>query len=188
VRPKKEVAAPAATVVGVVVAEAGDAEANGGSEAADFTGVEEAEQPPQELEDGYDESVEHDGQVYEEHDRQDTPPEASTTESDADPVQSQSLTEDHPDTGEVVPSGQLAPPGEGDADHTVSEPEAEAALEHEPDSASSGMEPEARLDEVKPPHPTIGNDLEDMVSMLQGASSFPPSTHLEVAGEIPDED
>lgn len=174
------------------MAEAGDAEANGGIEAADFTGVVETEQPPQDLEDSHDESAEHVGhvgQAYDEHDTQDAPLEAPTAESDADPVQSQNLTEeDHRDTGEAGLSGQLAPPGEEEVDHTVSEPEAEAALEHEPDSASSGMEPEARLDEVKSRHLAVGNELEDIVNILQGDSSFPPSTHLEVAGEIPDED
>jgi len=50
------------------------------------------------------------------------------------------------------------------------------------------MEPETRSDEVKSRHPAEGHELEDMVNMLQGDSSFPPSTHLEVAGEIPDED
>jgi hypothetical protein len=171
--------------------EAGDAEANGGIEAADFTGVLEIEQPPQDLEDSHDESagdVGHVGQPFDEDDTRDVPLEAPTAESDADPVQSQNLTEeDHSDTGEAVPSGQLAPPGEEEADHTVSEPEAEVALEHEPDSASSGMEPEARLDEVKMRHPAVGNELEDILNLLQGNSSFPSSTHLEVAGEIPDE-
>jgi len=177
------VAAPAAPAA--VEVEAGDAEANGGVEAADFTGDVEEEQPRLELEDSYDESVGHGQQVSEEHDHQGTPPEAPTKESDAGLVQSQSLTEDHP-----VPSGQVTPPGEEDADQAVSEPEDEASLEHEPapDSASSGMEPEARLDEVKPRHPANGNDLEDVVNTLQGDLSFPSSTHLEVAGEIPDED
>jgi hypothetical protein len=155
--------------------------------------VVEIEQPPQDLEDSHDESAEHVGhvgQAYDELDTQDAPLEAPTSESDdADPVQSQNLTEeDHRDTGEAVLSGELAPPGEEEADHTVSEPEAEAALEHEPDSASSGMEPKARLDEVKSRHPAVGNELEDMVNILEGGSSFQSSTHLEVAGEIPDED
>jgi hypothetical protein len=177
----------------VAAAEAGDAETNGGIEAADFTGAVEIEQPPQDLEDSHDESAEHVGQAYDEHDAQDEPLEAPTaeSESDADPVLSQNLTEeDHRDTGEAVSSGQLAP-GEEEADHTVSsEPEAEAALEHEPepDSASCGMEPQARLDEVKSRHSAAGNELEDMVNLLQGDSSFPSSTHLEVAGEIPDEE
>jgi hypothetical protein len=186
VRPKQAVVAPADD--GVAAADAGDTEANGGFEAPDFTGVVEAEEPLQELEDSHEESAGHDGQIYEEHDSEDAPPEASTAESDADPKLA--LTEeDHPDAGEAALSEQLAPLGEEDADHSVSEPEAEAALEHEPDSASSGMEPEARLDEVKPRHPADGGELEDVVSMLQGeGSSFPSSTHLEVAGEIPDED
>ena len=152
------------------------------------------EQPPQDLEDNHDESA---GQVtedYDEHDNdiQDAPPEAFSAESESDPVQLQNVAEeDHSATGEAVLSGQLAPPGEEDVDHTVSEPEAEAALEHEPgSSASSGMEaePEARLDEIKSRHPVVGDELEDMVNILQGDSSFPSSTHLEVAGEIPDED
>jgi hypothetical protein len=194
VRPKATAApAPAPADAGVAAAEAGDAETNGGIEAADFTGVVEIEHPPQDLEDSHDESaghVGHVGQAYDEHDAQDAPLEAPTAGSDADPVQSQNRTEEevNRDTGEAVLSGQLAPPGEEEADHTVYEPEAEAALEHEPDSASSGMEPEARLDEVKSRLPAVGNELEDMVSLLQGDSSFPSSTHLEVAGEIPDED
>jgi hypothetical protein len=144
------------------------------------------------LEDSHDESagrVGHVGQAYDEHDTRGTSLEAPTAELEADPVQSQNLIEgDDRDTGEAVLSGQLAPPGEEDADHTVSEPEAEVELEHEPDSASSGMEPEARLDEVKSRHLAVGNELEDIVNVLQGDSSFPSSTHLEVAGEIPDED
>ena len=173
--------------------EEGDAEANGSIEAADVTGVAGIEQPPQDLEDNHDESAGHVGHVGqacdEEHDAQDAPSEAPTAESDTDPAQSQNPTEeDHPDAGEAVLSGQIAPPGEEDAGHTVSEPEAEAALEHEPDSVSGGMEPEARLDEVKSRHPIVGNELEGMVNMLQGESSFRSSTHLEVAGEIPDED
>jgi hypothetical protein len=176
----------------VGAAEAGDADTNGGIEAADFTGAVEIEQTPQELEDSHDEiavHVGHVGQACDEYDTQDAPLEAPIAESDGDPVQSQNLTEkDHSDTGEAVRSGQLSPPGEEEGDHTVSEPEAEAALEHEPDSAPSGMEPEARLDEVKSRHPAVGNELEDIVNILQGGSSFPSSTHLEVAGEIPDED
>jgi hypothetical protein len=172
--------------------EVGDAKANGGVEAADFAGVVETEQPPQDLEGSQDENaahVGHVGQACDEHDTQNAPLEAPTSESDADPVQSQNLTEeDHRDTGEADLSGQLAPPGEEDADHTVSEPEAEAALDHESESVLSGVEPETRPDEVKSRHPAVGNELEDMVDMLQGESSFPSSTHLEVAGEIPDED
>lgn len=192
VRPKAAPAPAAAAADAVVAAvETGDGEVNGGIEAADFTGILEIEQPPQHLEDSHDDAgdVEHVGQPYDEHDSRDVPLEASTAESDgADPVLSQNLTEeDHSDTGEAVPSGQLAPPGEEEVDHTVSEPEAEVALEHEPDSASSGIEPEARLDEVKMRHPAAGNELEDIVNLLQGESSFPASTHLEVAGEIPDE-
>jgi hypothetical protein len=185
VRPKKAVTASAA--------DAGVAEANGSIQAADFTGAVEPEQPPPELEDSHDERAGHVGQACEEHEHEDVPREASTAESDPDPdpVQPESLIEeDHPDAdaGEAVLPEQLAPLGEGDVDHTVSESEAEAALEHEPDAASSGTEPEARLDEVKLRHPAFGNELEDVVSMLQGGSSFPSSTHLEVAGEIPDED
>lgn len=175
VRPKKAVA--------TATADPEVAGTNGGIEAADYTEVVEAEQPGQESEDSHDESAGHVGQAYEGHDHEDAPREASTVEPDADPVQPQNPTEEeHQDVGEAVPSG------EGDADHTVSEPEAEAELEHEPDAASSGSEPEARLDEVKPRHPVIGTELEDVVSMLQGSLSFPSSTHIEVAGEIPDED
>lgn len=192
IRPKAPAPAPADADAGAVGAEAGDTGANGGIEAADITGAVETEQLPQDLEDCHDESAEHVGhvgQAYEERDTQDSPPEVPTADSDADPVQSRNLTgEEHQDTGEAVPSEQLAPPGEEDVDHTFSEPEPEPALEHEPNSASSGMEPEARLDEVKLRHPTVGNELEDMVNMLQGDSYFPSSTHLEVAGEIPDED
>ena len=109
-------------------------------------------------------------------------------ESDADLTRSQDLTaEDHPDAGEDILSEQHAPPGEGDAEHSVSETEAEVVSEHEPEVASSPAEPEARLDEVKPRH-AVGDDLEDVVTMLQGGQSFPSSTHMDVAGEIPDED
>lgn len=203
VRPKAT-AAPAPVPIPIPAPTAADAEVaetNGGIEAADFTGAVEIEQLSQDLEGSHDESAElvgHVGQAYDEHDAQDEPLEAPTavseseSDADADPVLSQNLTEDdHRDTGEAVSSGQLAPAGEEEADHTVSsEPEAEAALEHEPepDSASFGNEPEARVDEVKSRHPAVGNELEDMVNLLQGDSSFPSSTHLEVAGEIPDED
>ena len=180
-RPKKAVA--------TATADAEVAGANGGIEAADYTEVVEAEQPGQESEDSHDESAGYVGQAYEEHDHEDASREASTVESDADPVEPQNPTEEEDlDAGEAVPSEQLVPLGEGDGDHTVSEPEAEAVLEHEPDAASSGTEPEARLDEVKPRHPVIGTELEDVVSTLQGGLSFPSSTHIEVAGEIPDED
>jgi hypothetical protein len=180
---------------------AGDAEANGGVETVDSTGfphpggVDEVQpsQEAQEAEDDHDESATHEEQAYEDQDHGDTPPEGddATAESDADPTRSQDLAaEDHPDTGEDVLSEQDATPGEGDAEPSVSETEAEAASEHEPEAASGATtEPEARLDEVKLRHPPVGDELEDVVKMLQGGPSFPSSsTHVVVAGEIPDED
>jgi len=56
-------------------------------------------------------------------------------------------------------------------------------LQHKPEA-----ELEARLDEVKPRHSVVPDELEGVVQMLQGGPSFPPSAHLVVAGEIPDED
>lgn len=174
----------------------GDAEASEGIEGDDATGLPhpggiEEKEPSQEADDNRDESAAHEEQTYEEREHG-VPPEGddATAESDADPTRSQDLTaEDHPDTGEDVLSEQQATPGEGDAEHSVSETEAEAAPEHEPDSASSATtEPEAGLDEVKLRHPPIGDDLEDMVKILQGGPTFSSSTHLVVAGEIPDED
>ena len=175
----------------------GDIEANGPIEAPDSTGLPhpggvDEEQPSQGLGDDRDESAEHEEQACEERDHEDTPAEGDdpTAESDADAdlTRSQDLTaEDDPDAGEDVLSEQHAPPGEEDAEHSVSETEAEAVSEHEPEAASSATEPEARLDEVKLRHP-VGDDLEDVVKMLQGGLSVPSSTHLDVAGEIPDED
>jgi hypothetical protein len=173
----------------------GDAEDNEGIE-GDATGLPhpggiEGEQPSQDAEDDRDESVAHEEHTYEERDHG-VPPEGddATAESDADPTRSQDLTAgDH--VGEDVLSEQQATLGEGDAEHSVSETEAEAASEHKPDSASGATtEPEAGLDEVKSRHPpiAIGDDLADMVKILQGGPIFSSSTHLVVAGEIPDED
>jgi len=198
---QKKAAAPAAATPDAAVAAAeadtvGGAEANEGIEGDDATGIPhpggiEEEQPSQEAEDDRDESAAHEEQTYEERDHG-VPPEGddATAESDADPTRSQDLAaEDHPDTGEDVLSEQQATPGEGDAEPSVSETEAEAASEHEPDSASGATtEPEAGLDEVKSRHPPIGDDLEDVVKILQGGPTFSSSTHLVVAGEIPDED
>lgn len=190
-------ATPDATVAATEADTVGDTEANGGVEAPDSTGFShpggvDEEQPSQEAEgDHHDESAEYEEQTYEEHDHEDTPPggDDATAESDADLTRSQDLTaEDDPDAGEDVLSEEHAVPGEGDAEHSVSETEAEAVSEHEPEAASSATEPGSRLDEVKPRHP-VGDDLEDVVKMLQGGPSFPSlSTHLDVAGEIPDED
>jgi len=194
--PKKAVvtatATPGATAAATEADTAGDTAANGGIEAPDSTGLPhpggvDEEQPSREVEDDRDESAEHEEQAYEERDHEDTPPEGddATAELDADLTRSQDLTaEDDPDAGEDVLSEQHAPPGEEDAEHSVSETEAEGVSEHEPEAASSATEPEARLDEVKPRH----DDLEDVVKMLQGGLSVPSSTHLDVAGEIPDED
>jgi len=199
------IAAPdaAAAVAEAEVDTAGDdAEADGATEGADSTGLphpggvdEEQpsqEVPSQEVEDEREESAEHEEETYEERDHGDAPPEGddAVAETDADSTQSQNLTaEDHLDAGEGVISEQCAPPGEGDAEHSVSETEAEAAPEHEPDEAASrATEPEARLDEVKPRQPAVDDELEDMVNMLQGGASFPSSTNLVLAGEIPDED
>ena len=186
---KKAVVAPAAiTAEGAAGAEidiAGSVEPN--AEAADSTGQEhseavEEEQSPQEV----DESVGHEGQTYDEVDHEDAPPpeaDDTTAKSDADPAQSQNITaEDHSDTGDDIVSEPPAPPGEGDAEHSVSETEAEAVSEHKPDAASRATELEARLDEVKPRHAVVGDELEGVVK------SFPSSVHLDVAGEIPDED
>jgi hypothetical protein len=194
-------AAVTTTDVAVAGAEADtaaeDAEVNGSIQVSDPVGQEhpgsvEEEQPSQEqeqeVEDDHDGNAGHEEQAYEEErGHEDSPPEADAmAEADADPTPSQSLTaEDKPDVGEDVLSEQPAPPGEGDAEHSVSETEAKAASDHQPEAKSM---PEGRLDEVKSRHAAVGDGLEDVVNMLQGGHSFPPSTYLVVAGEIPDED
>ena len=91
---------------------------------------------------------------------------------------------------DVLPEQQqsVLAAGEKEAENSVSETEAEAASEHSSEvGPNAAAEPEAGLDEVKPRHATVGGDLEAMVTMLQGPS-FPSATHLDVAGEIPDEE
>jgi hypothetical protein len=187
--PKKAgVAAAAATPDAVVdVVEEYPAEANGGTEGADATGLPHPggvdEELSQEVEDDHEESARHEGRGH-----GDAPPEGGDAAADPTGSQSQAAEEDL-DAGEDVLSGQHAPPGEGDAENSISETDAEAASEHAPEASSRATEPEARLDEVKLRHPAVvGNDLEDVVKMLQGGPPFPASTHLVVAGEIPDED
>jgi hypothetical protein len=178
----------------------GDVEANDGIEGGDATGLPHPggidEEPSQGAEDDHGESAEHEEQTYEDQDHDDAPPAEGddvTEEWDADQMPSQDLTaEEHLDEGDDVLSEQHATPGEGDADPPVSETEAEAVSEHEPEAASGATtEPEARLDEVKSRHPPVRDKLDelvDVVNMLQGGPSFRSSTHLVVAGEIPDED
>jgi hypothetical protein len=109
-------------------------------------------------------------------------------ETEMESAQLQNLTaEEHPGAGNDILPEQSALPGEKEAENSVSETEAEAASEREPEAVPNTAEPEARLDEVKPRHATVGSELEAMVTMLQGPS-FPVSTHLDVAGEIPDEE
>ena len=189
-----------ATVVGPEAEAVEDAEANGGGDkTADSTGQEHTGAVEDEVEGHQDGSAGHEEQpTCEERDHEDTLPLEgdATSEPDADPMwQSQSQTaeaaEDHPDAGEDVSlDHHPAPPGEVDAEHSIFETEAEAVSEPEPEAASGATEPgAARLDDVKARyHATVGNGLEDMVNMLQGGPTFPPSTHLVVAGEIPDED
>jgi hypothetical protein len=198
IRPKKAAAPAAAPPDAAVAAAEADyaADANGGIEGGDATGLPhpggiDEEQPSQEAEDDHNESAAHEEQTYEERDHGVlSEGDDATAESDVDPTRSQDLTaEDHPDAGDDVLSEQQATLGEGDAGPSVSDTEAEAASEHEPDSASGvTTEPEARSDEIKSRHPPIGDDLEDVAKILQGGPSFPSSTHLAVAGEIPDED
>ena len=109
-------------------------------------------------------------------------------ESEMESGQSQNLTaEEYPGAGNGVLSEESVLPGEKEAENSVSETEAEAASEHEPEAVYNAAEREARLDEVEPRHAAVGNELEDMVTMLQG-NFFPASTHLVIAGEIPDEE
>jgi hypothetical protein len=142
----------------------------------------------EEVEDSHNESATHDDPL---------PQDDPTTEPDTDTLQSQSQTaEDIAGAEENDQSDQAADqaalPGESEAEISVPETEAEAAPEHEAESETeTAPEPEAaRLDEVKPRQSTVSNELESMVNMLEGGppSFRPPSTHLDVAGEIPDEE
>ncbi len=174
--------APGAEVVGEVGTNA-DAET---ASLAEQQQSGEEDQPSHDAEDTLD-----DGAAREEQNHEDAAPPANgdgTAESDIELTRSQNLTaEEHPEAGDGVLSEQSALPGEKEAENSVSETEAEASSEHEPEAAPNATEPEARLDEVKPRHAAVGNELEEMVTMLQGPS-FPASTHLDVAGEIPDEE
>jgi len=155
-------------------------------------GKEEQEQSSHDLEDSVDDEAAHE----EEENHEDTAPLAhsdGTAESEIESTQSQNLiAEEHPNEGNGDVSEQPALPGEKEAENSVAETEAEAASEHEPsehgpEATPNAALPETRLDEVKARHATVGDELENMVTMLQ-EHSFPASTHLDVAGEIPDEE
>jgi hypothetical protein len=166
-----------------------ETEMDGAAETEPTTGVEEPDLVEQEhpgageveeMVDGYNESAAHD----------DAPPaDDATAEPDTDTLQPHSQTaEDLAGAEEDDQSEQVALPGEKEAEISVPETEAEAAPEHEAEAAPKSTEPEAAmLDEVKPGHSTVSNELESIVNMLQ--PPFPSSsTHLDVAGEIPDEE
>jgi hypothetical protein len=158
-----------------------------GSAEQEHSGAGEEDQALQEVESSHDESVAHDEQAYELQSPEETPAEGDATgEPDADTLQSQSPTAEDP-AKTVAPA---ALPGEKEAEHSFSETGgAEAAPpEHEAEIPPKATEPEARMDDVKPQHTAVSNELESMVNMLQGGPPFPPSTHLDVAGEIPDEE
>jgi hypothetical protein len=137
-----------------------------------------------EVQESYNESAIHD----------DPPPQDDgTAEPGTDTLQSHSQTaEDLAGAEESDQSEQVARPGEKEAEISVPETEAEASPEYEAETAPKSTEPEAaRLDEDKPQHSTtVSNELESMVNMLQGGPPSLPSssTHLDVAGEIPDEE
>lgn len=176
--------AAGAEVVGDVVA---DADAETASSAEQQQSGEE-DKPSHNVEDSPDNGAAPEEQIHE-----DAAPPAegdNTAELEIESAQSQNLTaKGLPEAGDGVSSEQSALPGEKEAENSVSETEAEAASEHESEAAPNAAEPAARLDEAKPRHATVGNgnELEDMVTMLQGPS-LPASTHLDVAGEIPDEE
>jgi hypothetical protein len=179
-----------ATAAGVdAAAEVVDVEANADAETAGSAEQQqsgEEDQPSHDVEDSLD-----DGAASEEPNHEDAVAPVDgygTAESEMESAQSQNLTaEEHTGAGDGVLSEQSALPGEKEAENSVSETEAEAASEHEPEAIPNAAEPKSRLDEVKPRHVAGDNELEDMVTMLQGPS-FPASTHLDVAGEIPDEE
>jgi hypothetical protein len=166
-----------------------------GSVEQEYSGAGEEGQTLQEVEGSHDESAAHDEQAYEQRSHEERPAEGDATgEPDADTLHSQSPTaEDPAKVGEdVLAATQAAlPGGEKEAEHSFSGTgaEAEAALpEHEAETPPKATEPEARMDDVKPQHPAVSNELESMVNMLQVGPPFPSSTHLDVAGEIPDEE
>lgn len=182
--------AASAAVAGVAAgAEVVDVDANNDAESpgsAEQQPSGEEDQPSHDVEDSLD-----DGAASEEQNHEDAVPPVGgygTAESEMESSQSQDLTaEEHPGAGDGVLPEQFALLGEKEAENSVSEAEAEASSEHESEAVPNAAEPEARLDEVKPRNAAVGNDLEDIVTMLQGPS-FPASTHLYVAGEIPDEE
>ena len=165
--------------------EAGELEQNTGTEAVDpavqeHPGVGEEDLAPQEeISENGAAAHEEPEPAHEVPDHEEAPPQGdAAAEPDADPSQSQNQAAgDHAEAGQDGPSEQASLPGEKEAEHHVSETEAEATPEHE-----------ARLDEVKRRHPTDSNELESIMNMLEGHPPFPSSTHLDVAGEIPDEE
>lgn len=180
---KAAVAAVAGVASGPEVV--GDAEANTGAETA---GLAEQQQSGEEDQPSVEDSIDDCAALEEQTHEDATPPADGDGTAEIELAQSQNLTaEEHPEARNGVLPEQSALPGEKEAENSVSETEAEAASEHESEAAPNAAEPEARLDEVKPRHATVGSELEDIVTMLQGPS-FPASTHLDVAGEIPDEE
>lgn len=182
-------AAAAAVAVAVASAEVvGDVEANADAETAGLAEQHQSGEEYQPSQDAEEDSLD-DAVAREEQNHEDTAPPADgerTAESEVELAQSQDLAaEEHPEAGDGVLPEQSALPGEKEAEHPVSETEAEASSEHEPEAVPNVAGPETRSDEVKLQH--VGDELEDMVTMLQGPS-FPASTHLDVAGEIPDEE
>ena len=149
----------------------------------------EEDQPSHDVDDSLDDSAA--ASEIPNHDHEDAallPDGDNAAESEIESAQLQNLTaEEHTGSGNGILPEQSALPGEKEAENSVSETEAEAASEREPEAVPNAAEPEARLDEVKPRHATVVNELEAIVTMLQGPS-FPASTHLDVAGEIPDEE
>jgi hypothetical protein len=152
----------------------------------EHSGAGEEDQALQEVVGTHDESAAQDEQAYELRSPEETPAEGDATgEPDVDMLRSQSPTAE--DAANAVAPAAL--PGEKEAEPSFSETEAEAAPpEHEAETPPKATVPEARMDDVKPPHTAVSNELESMVNMLQGGPPFPSSTHLDVAGEIPDEE
>ena len=182
------VAGVAAVSAEVEVVSVGDSETPGLAEQQQSG---EEDQPSHDVEDSLDDSA---ASEVPNHDHEDaaSPPDgdkaAAESEIIIESAQLQNLTaEEHIGTGNGILPEQSALPGEKEAENSVSETEAEAASEREPEVVPNAAEPKARLDEVKPRHATVNNELEAIVTMLQGPS-FSASTHLDVAGEIPDEE
>lgn len=180
--------AAAADVIGVATSAEVEVVSVGDSETPSLAEQQQSEedQPSHDVDDSLDDSA-----ASEEPNHEDAapPPDGDkAAESEMESAQLQKPTaEEHPGAGDGILPEQSALPGEKEAENSVSETEAEAASEREPEAVPNAAEPEARLDEVKPRHATVGNELEAIVTMLQGPS-FPASTHLDVAGEIPDEE